>query len=218
MASEGVDPRHQRFAEEYAIDFDPIRAYRAAGYKARSDNGVAASASRLLRTPFVKSHLKKILTKAAAKIEINIQRNLDELALIAYSDIGEILDFSGETLALRKPCDIPERARRAIASIRVKKIWEGSGDDRIQVETISFQMWDKLSALDKLMRRLGAYLDSEKVNETPPVQQGYAIDKLNLPLEVRKILRDAIRQANGTAPIPLNGEKTHESEAAGTVS
>lgn len=57
--------------------------------------------------------------------------------------VGEILDFTGDVPKLKPACQIPEHARRAIASVKVKRYVEGTGDKAREVEVTEFTLWNK---------------------------------------------------------------------------
>jgi hypothetical protein len=96
----------------------------------------------------VKAAIEVALAERKRRLQLTADDVLEELACLGRSDIGEVLDFTGDDPQLRPVNQIPERARRAIASVKVRRYWEGHGDDARQVEVTEFKMWDKLSALE----------------------------------------------------------------------
>lgn len=164
------NPRHERFAQERAMGKDNLTAYCIAydvpcipGEEASlrsKGNGVAHQApvvSRVAEILQTRAAIGMIsVERAVAASTIDTERVLNELAVIAFSDIGDIFDFTteGPDLKLKSPKDIPERVRRAIASIKVKRFVEGKRDEARTVETVEFKFWSKDVALDKLGRYL----------------------------------------------------------------
>jgi phage terminase small subunit len=60
-------PRHERFCQEYVIDDNGTRAYKAAGFKVRSDGSAAAAATRLLKAVKIRARILEIeVTKRRA--------------------------------------------------------------------------------------------------------------------------------------------------------
>ena len=155
--------KQQAFVNEYLKDGNATRAYRAAGYRAASDGVAHANSSALLRNHKVSAAVeaaRKIISERALVTAEDVVR---ELKKVAFSDIGHVLDFTGTNPTLRPACDVPEDARRALSSVKVRRVFEGSGDDAAPVDVIEFKLWDKLAALDKLARHLGMFVEKHEV-------------------------------------------------------
>jgi phage terminase small subunit len=167
-----LTPKQQRFVAEYLIDLNATAAYKRAGYKG---NGRSAenAASRLLGNVGVQAAIKEARDSQSQRLLVEADDVLRELLLLARSDLGDVLDFSGQSVALRPACLIPEKARRAIASIKVRRHTEGRGDDALKVEVVEFKLWDKLSALDKLGKYLGLWRDQLDLNLKGPPYKVY---------------------------------------------
>jgi phage terminase small subunit len=147
--------RQRLFARELLVDFNPCQAYRRAGYKARTDNAAYAGASRLLRCAKDQAELRDLMQARAEAVKIKAEKVLREIARVAFSDIGSILDFSGDQPRLRPARDMPVAARRAIASMKVKRYLEGRGEEAREVEVVETKLWDKAQALRDLAQQLG---------------------------------------------------------------
>lgn len=158
MAGRGLTPKQQRFVEEYLVDLNAAAAYRRAGYTAKG-NSAETNAARLLRNAQVQAELTRLRSAQQERTEVTADRVVRELACLGFSDIGQVLDLTGETPRLRAPAEIPEAARRAIASVKVRRYTEGRGDDALEVEVIEFKFWDKNAALEKLGKRLAMWKD-----------------------------------------------------------
>lgn len=65
--------RQLRFADEYLIDCNATRAYKAAGYKAKSDDVAGACAARLLGTARVAAYVAARQKKLSKKLEIDAE-------------------------------------------------------------------------------------------------------------------------------------------------
>lgn len=187
MARKPLTPKQERFVAEYlANGRNAAAAYRAAYDAARmSDQSVEKEAKKLLRHPLVAPRIAEVCAKAEAATEVTAARVLQELGLLALSDIGQVLDFSGTEPRLRPAAEIPEAARRAIASLKVKRHTEGSGDNAREVEVTEFKLWDKLSALEKLARHLGMFVERHEHSGT---------------VELEIVERLAVRPASGAGP------------------
>jgi phage terminase small subunit len=147
--------KQQRFVDEFLVDQNCTQAATRAGY--RPDFG-----RKLARKRHVKAAIEAALAQRSAetaqratRAALEAERVLAEYELLAHSDIGDILDFTGDKVQLRPARDIPERARRAIRSMKVRRYVEGRGDDAREVEVTEFALWSKPEALARAAQHLG---------------------------------------------------------------
>lgn len=174
-AQRPLPPRRQRFVDEYLVDLNATQAAIRAGYSKRS---AAEAGYELLRNAQVAAAIAERAKESLAKVDVTINRVLDELALVGFSDIGDVLDFNGNEPSLRAACDIPPRARRAIASVKVRRYVEGGGEDAKVVEVTEFKLWPKDAALEKLGRYLKMFVERHEHEH---------LGKDGKPLEVRYV-------------------------------
>ena len=90
---------------------------------------------------------------------VNAERVIEELAAIAFSDIGDVFGADGRILPL---AEIPPQARRAIAVYKVRqqtRTRNGRGGEKVMesVEVIAVQLHPKVAALAALARYLGMF-------------------------------------------------------------
>ena len=143
------------FVREYLVDLNATAAYKRAGYKCKNDHVAEANAHLLMRNHEVAVAIDDAMFDRAERVQVSADDVLRELKALAFSDVGDIIDHTGDVAALKPANQIPKRARRAIASVKVKRYVEGRGEDAVEVETQEFRLWSKLDALDKLMKHLG---------------------------------------------------------------
>jgi phage terminase small subunit len=155
--SHGLTDQQRVFVRELMIDWNATAAYQRAGYTANYDTARVES-SRLLAKPNIQAELRDLVEARLERLDIDADKVLREVQRIAFSDIGDILDFTGDAVRMRSARQIPLRARRAIASIKGKRTRVRGTDPPQEVEVIEFKLWNKLAALVKLMRHLG-FLD-----------------------------------------------------------
>jgi phage terminase small subunit len=156
-----MTPKMKRFAEEYLNDLNATAAYKRAGYKA-TGHAAEVNASRLLSNAEVKAFISSAKQARSQSTGITAERILRELECLANSDLGDILDFSGEQPKLKPANQIPERARRAISSVKIKRVIEGTGDFAQEVEVIEFKLWDKPGSITKAMQHLGMLVEKHE--------------------------------------------------------
>lgn len=150
-----LSPKQQRFVDEYAVDQNATQAYKRAGYKVRAGQSARAAGGRLFRTPAIRAAIDVKLSALAEDTNMTAKEAWRESGYIARSDIGDIIDFTGIDPRLKPVNEIPESARRAIKSVKVKRYLEGSGDEARMVEVMEFTFWDKPGALNTRLRALG---------------------------------------------------------------
>jgi phage terminase small subunit len=141
----GLSVRKWLFAQEYVVDGNGTQAVIRAGYAVK---GAATQAHRLLRNAKVNIAIRELRRQRSHEIGLRADDARRQWKLIVDFEIGQIFDFSGDTLALRAAKDITPDARACIKSIKVKRKMERQADGSLElVEIIEFTMHDKLRAI-----------------------------------------------------------------------
>ena len=175
-----LTPAQQRFADEYLIDLNATRSYKAAYLKVKNDETARANASRMLTNANVDAYIKKRMAEREKRTEIKQDRVLQELANIAFANgtmfarVVErpaidpltqqpIRDSVGkpvlyQRVELTPTEELPPEQRAAIAGIK-------EGKNGIEVSSC-----DKVKALELLGRHLGMFTDNVNLTGTAPVQ------------------------------------------------
>lgn len=153
--------RKLKFIEEYLIDFNSVRACKAAGY-------LLDESKILLNNPFVNKEIRKRFEEIRKRSEITILDCISELACIALLDITQIFDMNGNI----KPMDqIPENARRAIAGIELQI------NHRLKTKAVKLKLGNKIEAIKYILMHLGGF---EIKNKQDAVNQlAESIENLN---------------------------------------
>lgn len=135
--------KQERFCQEYVKSGNKTEAFLLAGYAGeRGSQAVKVNACKLSKNPGVIARIEEIRREARAGAEeddITIERIIREYAQIAFFDIKELFDDSGEQIDIRS---LPSKITRAVQSI------ESFGGKK------TVKMHDKLKALDALSRLL----------------------------------------------------------------
>lgn len=150
MGRSSLTPKMRAFVDEFVIDFNGAAAARRAGYSAKTARAIAAEN---LTKPDIQEAIRKKLSERAEDCEIKSERVLKELAAIAFSDVGNVIDFTGTEYRFRSPVTVPESARRSIASLKLKRL--AGGDESEPAEVLEIKFWDKVDALRQLAQHLG---------------------------------------------------------------
>jgi phage terminase small subunit len=164
-----LSARQRRFVEEYVVDCNASAAARRAGY---SERAAHSRGRRLLANPEIKGAIREAMDSRSARLKLSADRVLLELARIAFSDIGRIIDWSGDALIVEPPGRLSPDDRAAISEIAVIP---GDGPRKFAVKV---KMHDKQSALRLLARHLRVIGPHAIQNVEPPGKEAERLRNL----------------------------------------
>jgi phage terminase small subunit len=147
-----LDVGLKRFADEWLVDQNGVRAWKASHPDCQSDGSAAVSASRALRLPKVAAYVEKRL----ARLEITSERILAEYAKLAFSDPRQVAKWGPSGVELLPSSELDDDAAASIAEVSSKSTEFG-------VET-KFKMHDKKGALDALAKIRGMFVEKHEHN------------------------------------------------------
>ncbi len=150
MSSSNVSPKQAIFAAEYLVDGNATRAAIAAGYKPESAHVAGA---RLLKHPKVAAAIADGRGRLAKKLEISAERVLQELAKLAYFDVGKLYDTDGNRIPVHQ---LDEQTRAAIAAVEDETKTAACGAER-RIQRV--RMADKGANLERLGKHLKLFGD-----------------------------------------------------------
>lgn len=157
----GLTDKQQRFCEEYLSDFNATAAYLRAGYNCNVDTA-RSSAARLLTNASIQRYLAYLRDRVARRSEVTLERTVEELGRVAFSNITEALTFDGEGVSFRDSRQLPDSVTAAISSIGMTENMGESGVSRRQ----SLKMHNKVAALTLLADFFGIRDDFNKARAT----------------------------------------------------
>lgn len=165
VAGHKLSAQQQAFIDHLLADpaMNATAAYKRAYPRCRSDAAARANAARLLTNANVQEALQAAQAQRAQRCEVSVDRVLRELAAVAFSDLGQLIDFGADGFRFRAADQVPEAARRALSSIKVRR--DLGSDTRPPSECVELKLWDKVSALEKLGKHLGLFQEAQ----VPPV-------------------------------------------------
>lgn len=91
----------QRFRDEYLVDLNATRAYRAAGYKG-SDAVCAVQGSRLLRNPKVAASIAEAMEARSQRTKVDADWVAKRLQAEAEADLADLYDDNGNLLPVKQ--------------------------------------------------------------------------------------------------------------------
>lgn len=143
---EALDPKEQQFVDEYLECLNAtLAARRVWGHAGAKQTGY-----KVLRRPDVALAIQAGLEEQRARTHNDPDRILRELMLIAYADLQDLLDPSGQPLPLR---ELPPEFRRTIASVKVR-----GGN------VVEYKLASKTQALELLGKRNKMWTDRTEVS------------------------------------------------------
>lgn len=97
MSKTKLTPKQKQFCDEYLIDLNATRAYKAIYTNVKKDETAAANGSRLLRLAKVKAYISEKQQEKQQRTEITQDMVLKELAKIGFE---QSTDFSVEGIPI----------------------------------------------------------------------------------------------------------------------
>ena len=144
--------KQRRFVEEYLIDLNATQAAMRVGCPEAS---ASVTACRWLAKARIQEVIAERMRARSRRADITATRVLEEIAYVAFADLGEAFERDGDTVRIRKLVDMPEGTRRAVESIREQPTEKGV--------MRSVKLHSKLTALKLLVDHLG--LEAPKRHE-----------------------------------------------------
>lgn len=139
----------KRFCEEFFKDFNAPQAMLRAGF---SEESLASNSARMIDRPEVKAELKRISDLMSEKTLLKVQRVLEELMIIGFSNIQ---DFLEEGNVIKDLTELPRTTTAIVESVqRTETTNIMTGQKKVETK---LKLYSKLDALDKIMKHLGMY-------------------------------------------------------------
>lgn len=150
---DGLEPRQERFCQEYVKDLNGTQAAIRAGYSAKTAN---EQASRMLANVNVAARVAELQQTVAEKAGVTALGLLTELRRVAYGDMRNFFNDKGQLLPIP---ELSDDAAAMLASIEVERRTEGHGDDAEVYHVHKVKRWDKLKAVEMLMKHMNLLND-----------------------------------------------------------
>jgi phage terminase small subunit len=143
-----------KFAQEYTVDHNATQAAIRAGYSRKSAH---TEGCRLLRNAEVREAVGLAQLSAAEEAGARAADVLKELMRIGFADPAQVVDADGKLKALK---EMTPDVRRAIASVEIEELFDGRGENRVQIGVLhKVKFWDKPKALELIAKHLKMLTD-----------------------------------------------------------
>lgn len=154
---ESTKAKLREFADLYRGGPDEVRGDATACYGKIHPRASKAVCMRegcmYLNHPYTQEYLKQRTDKVAAKADITQERVLTEIARIGLFDARKLFDNVGNPLPIT---ELDDDVAAAISGLKVVQMGGKDGEEGVGA-VIEYKIADKNSALEKLMKYLGAY-------------------------------------------------------------
>jgi len=131
------------FCQEYLIDMNATQAAIRAGY---GKAGAATQGSLLLKQEKIQAKISQINKKRMKRLNINADSVIKEIALIAFSNIGNLASWTNSQVTLKESSRLTMEQMAGIQTVEEKITRYGSA--------VKLKMYDKPQALVLLCRYL----------------------------------------------------------------
>ena len=163
--------KQARFVELYLAEGNAAEAYRQAYSSAAPSRSVAREGHRLLQHPKIAPFLAEAEVRVrAAQVEaangyaVSRERNVAELARIAYANIADFTRKVGE----ERVVDLSRATRDQLAAVQeitVEDYLDGRRENARQVRRTKFKLADKQGAIERLNKMFGWIIDRNEVGK-----------------------------------------------------
>ena len=152
--------KQQRFIAEYPADFNATKAAERAGYSKKT---AGQQGHRLLKNVQIQREIQKRIAKLTTKADVTVERVLSELMKVGFANLQDYIRITADGDPYIDLSAMTEYQAAALQEITVEDFKDGRGDNARDVRKVKVKMLDKLSALEKLGKYLGMFVDRVKI-------------------------------------------------------
>lgn len=149
-----LSAREEAFCRSYAVHPVGARAARESGYPEKT---ARKEAWELLQRDDISGRIATLVEEREREPDLHARDVLKELIRISLSDPADAYNDDGTLKAIH---EIPVGLRKAISSLKVDELYQGTGREREQVGvTKEVKFWNKTQGLELLAKHLGLMRD-----------------------------------------------------------
>jgi phage terminase small subunit len=151
-----LTPKQKRFVDEYLIDLNASQAAIRAGFSPKTSRFIGY---RLLTVPKIKEALRVAQEDLSRRTEVTQERVIAELAIIALSNIGDVVSWGPEGVSVKSNDELSPEILASIADVSKSGGKEGG--------MVRVRLYDKLKALELLGKHLGLFEEKIEIGVRP---------------------------------------------------
>lgn len=163
MRGERLTAKQSLFVQEYLVDLNATKAAVRAGYSRAS---AAKQGGRNLRNPAVAGKISEAMHKREERVLISQDMVINELANIAFGDLRQVIAWGPDGVKAVESESLSGREAALVAEVAQSSA-SGGGSLRLK-------RYDKLKALELLMRHLGMLRESAQHSEAADLARAIA--------------------------------------------
>lgn len=199
--SKKLTAKQQKFIDEYLIDLNATRAYKAAYPKCKSDEAANAASSRLLRNVKVQEQITIEQQEIQERTKITQDKVVQELAKIAFSNATDYVEVVTRPIKHRywdekKKEYVYEEGDVYEQDIILKDTKQLTDDQKAAISSIkntkhgiAIEQCNKVEALHLLGQHLGMFKNTQPVivnNNVPNPYNNLTVEELKALAKVKK--------------------------------
>lgn len=148
--------KQEKYCQMYLVSGNQAAAYRVAyDADAMNVNTVYSEACRLHANPKITTRIKELQQEAYERNKVTLDEMIQTLAGMVRFDIADLYDEEGKLLPLRQ---MPLAARQMINQLDSDELFTIiDGHREVIGFTKKIRTYNKLDAVEKLMKHLGGY-------------------------------------------------------------
>lgn len=139
-----LNPKQQRFCEEYVVDFNATRAAIDAGYSPKT---ARSQGQRLLTNVDVAARVEELREKLAERTEVTAERVRREFGRVAFTDMADFVEWGQNSVKLKESSELSADDTAAVNEVSISYSENG--------KTVKFKLADKMAALKTLAVHTG---------------------------------------------------------------
>lgn len=154
-----LTPKQEKFVRNLVSGMSQHEAY-CNSYNAKNmqRNTIDRRASELFNKSVIKARYRELIDRANEKVEIKAEDILRELKSIAFSNGADFAEVKNNKIKFKNTSELSDEKKRAISSIRQTR--EGK----------SIEIYDKLKAIDMLVKYMKLFDDQGNNTSTPKLE------------------------------------------------
>lgn len=160
--------KQKQFCDEYLIDFNATRAYKAVYKSCKKDTTANVNGCRLLSNAKIKAYIAERQKDLQKRTEITQDMVIKELAKIGFSDLKNYLQYK----TAKTVVGVDESGEKIIDYAPIIDLIDSEQVDTSVVQEVSvsrdgvfrFKLYDKQKALEMLGKHLGLFTEKKEDN------------------------------------------------------